>query len=347
MSSHAVRSKHGNRRRAPGSAVAVLAALSVVLVSCTPTHRSAAGPTDPAAAPGAQGTAAAAPTTSPVASCGEPTASLRPRPGPPDAADYTADGSLARILARGYLTIGIDQSAYPFSYADAVDNSLQGFDIDLVREIAKDLFGSADSSRLRFRVVPNAVREQSVANGVVDIVAKSVTINCRRRAVVDFSSTYYAAGQRVLVLRGTPADAADHTRGLAGLPPGTRMCTVGGTTAAENVRATRGLVDVSGDTWADCLVRIQQGAADAAVGDDTIMVGLQAQDRYLRLVGPKLSHEPYGLEIAKEHPDLVRFVNASLQRVRADGTWTRLYDTHLARFLPADDRVVPQAVYAD
>lgn len=309
--------------------------------AASPTGRPDAGATAPGFAPGGG--------TEPPAACGNPTASLRPASGPPRAADYRTDGSLTRILERGYLIVGIDQSAYPFGYADVTDhNRLKGFDVDLVREITADLFGGNDPDRLRFRVVPNNIREQSVADGTVDMVAKSVTVNCRRRAVVDFSSIYYESGQRVLIVDDTPAAGADHTKGLAGLPSGTRVCTVGGTTAADAVHATRGLVDVTGDNWTDCLVRIQQGQADAAVGDDTVMAGLQAQDRFIRMVGPKLTREPYGLEIAKGRPDLVRFVNASLERIRRDGTWRRLFDTYLGRYIPeSGDATAPEAEYRD
>ncbi|WP_126635689.1 transporter substrate-binding domain-containing protein [Embleya hyalina] len=329
----------------------VLIALAT-LVSCTSAGSTTSGTptTSPTGRPDA-GAGATAPgfATEPPAACGNPTESLRPAAGPPRASDYRTDGSLARVLERGYLIVGIDQSAFPFGYADVTDhNRLKGFDIDLVRQITADLFGSDDPSRLRFRVVPNNIREQSVANGTVDMVAKSVTVNCRRRAVVDFSSVYYESGQRLLVVDDTPAAAADHTKGLTGLPTGTRVCTVGGTTAADAVHATRGLIDVTGDNWTDCLVRIQQGQADAAIGDDTVMAGLQAQDRFIRVVGPKLTREPYGLEIGKGKPDLVRFVNASLERIRRDGTWRRLFDTYLARYIPeSEGMTAPEAEYRD
>jgi len=59
--------------------------------------------------------------------------------------------------------------------------------------------------------------------------------------------------------------------------------------------------------------------------DDSILAGLGAQDPRTKIVGPRFSNEPYGLAISRQHPDFVRFVNAVLQRLRADGQWAASY----------------------
>jgi polar amino acid transport system substrate-binding protein len=38
------------------------------------------------------------------------------------------------------------------------------------------------------------------------------------------------------------------------------------------------------------------------------------------------SSEPYGIAMNKNDTDLMRFVNGTLERIRADGTWMRLYN---------------------
>ena len=92
---------------------------------------------------------------------------------------------------------------------------------------------------------------------------------------------------------------------------------------------------LSVNTWADCLVAIQQNQVDAITTDDAILVGITAQDQYLEIVGPQLAAEPYGVGIAKSTPShdtdgLVRQVNSTLARIRADGTWNRMYSTWLS-----------------
>ncbi len=74
---------------------------------------------------------------------------------------------------------------------------------------------------------------------------------------------------------------------------------------------------------------LQQRQADAVSTDDAILAGLAAQDPTLEIVGPSLETQPYGIGINKTNTDLVRLVNGTLDRLRVDGTWMRLYDRWL------------------
>ena len=77
-------------------------------------------------------------------------------------------------------------------------------------------------------------------------------------------------------------------------------------------------------------VLFQQGAVDSVTGDDTVLAGFVAQDPYAKVVGSALTSEPYGLGVAKTHPEFVRFVNGVLADIRANGTWAAMYRTWLA-----------------
>ncbi|MDJ0111300.1 transporter substrate-binding domain-containing protein, partial [Rhodococcus erythropolis] len=93
------------------------------------------------------------------------------------------------------------------------------------------------------------------------------------------------------------------------------------------------------------LVVLQQGQVDAISTDDTILAGLASQDPYLMMVGGSLGVEPYGIGVNKDNPDLVRFVNGTLERIRGDGTWNRIYDRWLSVLGPSPGP--PPAVYRD
>ena len=62
---------------------------------------------------------------------------------------------------------------------------------------------------------------------------------------------------------------------------------------------------------------------------------LAAQDPETKLVGPQFTSDPYGLAISQRHPDFVRFVNAVLARMRADGQWAASYARWVGQPVPA------------
>ena len=51
------------------------------------------------------------------------------------------DRSLARIRTRGRLVVGIDQSTNLFSFRNPTTGTLEGFGVDIARQVAADLLG--------------------------------------------------------------------------------------------------------------------------------------------------------------------------------------------------------------
>ncbi len=284
------------------------------------------------------GTTTAAPGVTGGGDCNA-TASLRPTGALPSPSQMPAGSFMAKIAQRGYLIAGVDQNTYLWGYRDPATGQLGGFDIDMLREVSRAIFG--DPNRIRFVVVPNSQRVPAVQSGGVDVVAETMTINCQRKMLIDFSTVYYDAGQRILA----PANSTiTGPRDLAGR----RVCATAGSTSLQNLMALAlkpPVRTVSVTNQSDCLVLLQQGQVDAISTDDTILQGLAAQDPSVRLVGPAFTSEPYGMAISKAHPDFVAFVNAVLARERADGTWASIYKRWLGRFDGGKAPSPPVATY--
>ena len=266
--------------------------------------------------------------------CGDPTASLRPTGAGIAARGPTIDA----IRARGRLVVGLDTGSNLFSFRDPVSGTIVGFDADIAREVARDLLGSPE--QIEYRSLGSAERESALQNHSVDLVAKTMTINCERREKVTFSTVYLQANQRVLAVKNSGV------RSLADLA-GKRVCTVSGTTSLDHIRRNQPAATIlTVPTWADCLVVLQQRQVDAISTDDAVLAGLTAQDpSYTELVGPSISVEPYGIGIPKGNDDLVRFVNGTLERIRNDGTWVRLYQQYLIALGPVP--APPAPTYQD
>jgi polar amino acid transport system substrate-binding protein len=276
----------------------------------------------------------------PPPSC-DATASLSPPATMPTPGQMPKGSYMAQIQARGYLKVGVAQDTYLWGYRDPVTGQLTGFDIDMLRQISNAIFGSADPKYIHFVIVPNADRVQAVQQGEVDVVAETMTINCAREKLVDFSTVYYEAGQRILV----PANSTiTGPQDLAGK----RVCAPAGSTSLENLVAPD--VPRHVQLWAvndttDCLVMLQQGQVDAISTDDAILFGLRAQDPNTKIVGGAFSSEPYGMAISKSHPDFTSFVNGVLAQVRADGTWAQIYDIYLQPAIGGTAPPPPVAAY--
>jgi polar amino acid transport system substrate-binding protein len=280
---------------------------------------------------GAQEIATAPPVAN--ADCGDREASLRPGPLPAPGA-MPPGSAMAAIAERGRLIVGVDQNTNLFGYRDPATGQLEGFDIDVAREIARSIFG--DPNRVDLRVVEAGQRESALEKGEVDLVARTYSITCERKDVVAFSTTYFNAVQRILAVKGSGIDSA---AALAGK----RVCAAKGTTSLKALLALESKPKVFGVTsWTDCLVMLQQGQVDAISTDDAVLAGLKKQDPNLEMVGDSIAVEPYGIGVKKENTDLVRFVNGVLDRMRDDGTWQRIYDANLRDLGPAPQPPTPR-----
>jgi polar amino acid transport system substrate-binding protein len=260
------------------------------------------------------------------------TASLRPFP---DRA--RANEAVANVRARGRLLVGLDIGSNLFSFRDPITGEITGFDVDIAGEVARDIFGTP--SQVEYRILSSADRIAALQNNQVDVVVKTMSITCERKELVNFSTVYLVANQRILAPRDSTISQA---RDLAGK----RVCAVEGTTSLRRIQEiSPSPIIVQVVTWADCLVALQQRQVDAVSTDDSILAGLVAQDPYLHIVGPSMNEEPYGIGINKFNDGLVRFVNGTLDRIRRDGTWNTLYRKWLTVLGPPPSPPVPR--YSD
>lgn len=229
---------------------------------------------------------------------------------------------IPRIVARGRLIVGVDNSQYLLSFRDVLSGELEGFEVDLARELARDIFG--DPSRVDFRFVASNDRLEALKTGRVDAVVRTMTITRDRQSLVEFSAPYLRTHTRLAV----PLKS-----GIQGVQDlgGRSVCITDNSTLLELSRRLApeaSKLRVRG--WADCLLALQQNQVDAIMSDDAILAGIIAQDPHTHIVGDSLSSEEYGIAVARplENPEshgLVRQINATLERLQRDGTWVRLH----------------------
>jgi polar amino acid transport system substrate-binding protein len=307
-----------SRRARPLAALAVVATLA--LGACggyeetvpRPPEKAAAAPTAPATTP--------AQCTDP-----DPTRSYDPTGALPAPGDLPASSTMAEIRKRGRLIAGVSADTYLLASNNPFTGQIEGFDIDLVEQVAKAIFG--DSKAYELKVITADQRIGSLQTQDVDIVVRNMTINCARWQSIAFSAEYYRSGQKILVRQDLADDGVDSLAELDGV----KVCAPSGTSSLDNIKELApGAVIEEASNHTGCLALFQQGTVDAITGDDTVLAGLATQDPYA-VVPPQetFTDEPYGIGVNKDDVDLVRFVNGVLERIRADGSWQASYEKWL------------------
>jgi polar amino acid transport system substrate-binding protein len=242
-----------------------------------------------------------------------------PRPGHMPAGTF-----MREIQDRGKLIVGVDQSSKGLGYFNPIKGKIEGFDIDLAREVARAIFGRP---LIAYFAISTKQRESVIVNGDVDLVASAFSVTCARRRKMLFSSVYIHAQQKLLVPNTSGVKRLSDLRGK-------EVCATTGSTSLERLRKQVGVLPRTVALRSDCLVALQEGDVAAITSDDTILFGFQQQDRQTTILEPCLGIEHYGLAINKAHRPFVRFVNAVLARLRRDGTMTRLRQRWLRGLAP-------------
>jgi len=226
-----------------------------------------------------------------------------PRPG------HMPPGTLMHdIQKRGYLIAGIDQNTLGLGYFDPIKKRNVGFDIELVKAVARAIFGTVSKKNLHYIAISTGQREPAVFYDDVDIVASAFSVTCERRRRLAFSTVYYRARQRLLVPNGS------RVRGLEDLQS-QWVCATKGSTSIKRLAHT-GVRPYGVVLRSDCLVALQEGQVAAVTADDAILLGFSRQDPQTQIVGRCLALERYGMAMSKQHPEFVRFVNAVLAKLR-------------------------------
>jgi polar amino acid transport system substrate-binding protein len=220
-----------------------------------------------------------------------------------------------KLVTPGQITVGSDTSFPPFESLNG--NVVEGFDVDLMTAIAKEM----GVSKVVFVTEGFDTLIASLkGGGKYDAIVSGMFINDERKQSVDFSDPYGVANQGVAV---KTSSAIKTTADLAGKKVGVQSGTTGETWVKENVK-TATLVPFK--TATDEIVALQAGNVDAAVNDAPVMQYLTKDaSKGLTVVAEAPTAEIYGIAINKNNPALLKAVNAGLAKVKASGEYDTLY----------------------
>lgn len=241
--------------------------------------------------------------------------------------EMAPEGSALRAIQdRGKLIAGVKYDVPLFGFLNPTTNKVEGFDVEIAREVARKIFGNPDAIEFKEAISKNRI--PYLADGTVDIVVSTMTANAERAEQINFSDTYYVAGQSLLVKKGSDVQTIDNLAGKV-------VATVKGSTSEKNIRekAPQATVELY-DTYADAVQALQSGRADAVTTDDIILYGFQSQNPdQLEVVGGQFTKEPYAIGIKKDSAELTEAVNTTLREIKDSGRWAEIYK----QFIPEQE----------
>jgi ABC-type amino acid transport substrate-binding protein len=246
------------------------------------------------------------------------------------AATFAPGSTMASIAQRGKLVVGVKYDVPLFGLLDPATRRVDGFDIGLAKEIAKELGLREDQVELVEAISANRI--PFLLEDKVDLVISTMTINAQRKEQIDFSRPYYQAGQSILVRK-----SENSITGIASLN-GKKVCSAQGSTSEQNVAEKAPQAELlSLPAYSSCVSAMKDGRVDAVSTDDIILAGFAASDKDLKLVGGQFTTENYGIGVKKGKTDLVQFIDALLAKMLQDGRWEALYKKYLGEVqgLPA------------
>ena len=92
------------------------------------------------------------------------------------------------------LRVGSAIDFAPFEFQDEGQKDYQGFDMDLIRAIAKEMGSEAEIQNIGFDGLIPALQAKNI-----DVIISGMTINDERKQKVNFSDPYYQSGLTMIV----------------------------------------------------------------------------------------------------------------------------------------------------
>ena len=221
----------------------------------------------------------------------------------------------SNIKERGRFNIGIKCDSPPFGYID-VRGRNAGFDVEVARWFSRFAFGK--STRVNFTCLTTPAREPALTSDRVDMVIATFTYTTDRDTRIDFSRAYYKATGRILVSNSAPNN---YLPTLAGKTVATTTGSIYDRWMKNCFKDTR---VIATDSFTNALLEFRNGRAEALMWDDTVLVGIAATDRNLKLTSDTFLLLPYGIGIKQGNTAMKRWVDSRLAVMKRRDTFNTI-----------------------
>ncbi|WP_212975749.1 transporter substrate-binding domain-containing protein [Bacillus sp. J14TS2] len=233
--------------------------------------------------------------------------------------EETSENVLETIEKRDKIIFGVKFDTRLFGLKDPTSGEVEGFDIDIAKQIAKEILG--DETKVEFVEVTSKTRIPLLNKGDIDAIIATMTVSEERKKEVDFSDVYFEAGQSLLVKKGSPIKSVDD------LTKDTTVLAVKGSTSTDNIReAAPDAKVLEFENYQEAFTALKSGQGDTLTTDNSILLGMASEDDSYELVGGTFTDEPYGIGVKKGETELVEALNDALKAIQDNGKFDEIYN---------------------
>lgn len=226
-------------------------------------------------------------------------------------------GTFKDVKRRGKLIAGVKTEYPPLGFLDNKGVN-KGFDVDIAKALAKELFGNEEA--VEFVPVTPENQIAFLTSGKIDIIV-GLGITEERKRKIDFSFPYFISGQSILV-RGD--SKITKYQDLAGKQVATIRGSKGDSAIGELIPTAKRM---KFEHPSEAVQALKEHRVEAFVEDYVSLYNLLQQSRGLRIVGLEpFSPAPHNLGVRKGDKEWLNFVNSTLEKVKKTGEYEKLLD---------------------
>ena len=230
--------------------------------------------------------------------------------------------TLKKIKETNTISLGHRESSVPFSYYDD-KQQVVGYSYDFQLKVVESVKKALALPNLAVKMTPvtSQNRIPLIQNGTIDIECGSTTNNLERQKQVDFTTTIFIIGTRLLTKKDS---------GIKDFPDlkGKNVVTTAGTTSEKLLRAMNeekkmGMNIISAKDHGESFLTLESGRAVAFMMDDALLAGERAKARNQAdwvIVGTPQSKEAYGCMLRKDDAGFKKLADGAISAaLKADG----------------------------
>ena len=226
------------------------------------------------------------------------------------------DKKAPAVQAPKVLKVGTEPTFAPFEFQKEGSKEFDGFDMDLIRAIGKQLNMKVEILNMGFDALIPAINA-----GNIDLAIAGMSITPDRQKAVDMSDPYYVSGLVVVVGKDNAAVKSVNDLNNKGIAVQI------GTTGAERAAKVPGAKVKNFNTNAEVFLELKNKGVEAVIIDKPVaeyFLATGGGKDYAKIVGDTMEAESYGISLKKNSP-LTKDINKALLDLKKNGEYEKLY----------------------